>query len=732
MKVVDVRITWLTAGSTELELGRSGAERQTVSAGTVSEQSSVAGKRVEEHDAVGKNHDEPGKVETVKLPPFDDDGIPYVEILSPAIREALRAVVDYYPEYNFDSKNLKIYWPYPVLTHYDEALERYQKRFENRECTTPTCSSQHAHKHISILRDFVRQKTGDSVDEERKRHERGYVTFEMLWLLFQPGDDVLYDMNLLGEPQPYVMKQLDWNGEGGSISAYSLTLWNIDANSEHIGPCDTTYQFNPFAGEKEITSLTAYPFKYFKRGKDGKTPAEVKKSLVERGKLFFELRKKGCWDFNGYGTTFPRRPFAGLVMVDPIQYAMDMQAERRVLNAAFEASNTKVDRECCNECQKIVHEQKKHFRFPGYSKINPLTAKGLTEHQYFICDRRVEAFLFKHREWRDLDISGIKPARYDKNILDTLVLEPHVKNMIQSLTAKYLKGLHAEEAKERSLDEQGKALDLGPSDETAWSADFVKGKGEGLIFLLHGKPGVGKTYTAECIAANAERPLLTLTCADIGTDPSLIEATLMRWFKRARSWNAIMLIDEADIYMEHRKVQDLVRNNLVAAFLRAMEYYKGILFLTTNRVGTFDEAFISRINITIYYRSFSHGQRMEVWETFFNKLEREREETMRIHLQTRDYIEESPELRQLQWNGREIRNAFQIAVALAETEGEKDARGRIIIKPDHIRSTVDMSKAFKGYIKQLFKKDEDSMAAARLNRIEISTRDEDSEQLSFK
>lgn len=308
MKVVDVRITWLTAGSTELELGRSGAERQTVSAGTVSEQSSVAGKRVEEHDAVGKNHDEPGKVETVKLPPFDDDGIPYVEILSPAIREALRAVVDYYPEYNFDSKNLKIYWPYPVLTHYDEALERYQKRFENRECTTPTCSSQHAHKHISILRDFVRQKTGDSVDEERKRHERGYVTFEMLWLLFQPGDDVLYDMNLLGEPQPYVMKQLDWDGEGGSISAYSLTLWNIDADSEHIGPCDTTYQFNPFAGEKEITSLTAYPFKYFKRGKDGKTPAEVKKSLVERGKLFFELRKKGCWDFNGYGTTFPRRP----------------------------------------------------------------------------------------------------------------------------------------------------------------------------------------------------------------------------------------------------------------------------------------------------------------------------------------------------------------------------------------------------------------------------------------
>lgn len=30
----------------------------------------------------------------------------------------------------------------------------------------------------------------------------------------------------------------------------------------------------------------------------------------------------------------------------------------------------------------------------------------------------------------------------------------------------------------------------------SWSADFVEGKGNGLIFLLHGKPGVGKTYTA--------------------------------------------------------------------------------------------------------------------------------------------------------------------------------------------------------------------------------------------
>lgn len=117
-----------------------------------------------------------------------------------------------------------------------------------------------------------------------------------------------------------------------------------------------------------------------------------------------------------------------------------------------------------------------------------------------------------------------------------------------------------------------------------------------------------------------------------------------------------MLIDEADIYMEHRKVQDLERNNLVAVFLRAMEYYKGILFLTTNRVGTFDEAFISRINLCIYYKPFSPEARKAVWEGFFRKLEKEKEETMRIHANTRDYVDDSEELNQLGWNGRDIRN----------------------------------------------------------------------------
>jgi SpoVK/Ycf46/Vps4 family AAA+-type ATPase len=130
----------------------------------------------------------------------------------------------------------------------------------------------------------------------------------------------------------------------------------------------------------------------------------------------------------------------------------------------------------------------------------------------------------------------------------------------------------------------------------------------------------------------------------------------VRWFKIARSWDAVMLLDEADIYMEYRQIHDLNRNNLVASFLRAIEYYEGILFLTTNRVGTFDEAFLSRITLAIYYPDFQDEEREKIWHNYFDKLEREAGDRFYVPEGTKDYATESDAVRDLKWNGREIRN----------------------------------------------------------------------------
>lgn len=74
-------------------------------------------------------------------------------------------------------------------------------------------------------------------------------------------------------------------------------------------------------------------------------------------------------------------------------------------------------------------------------------------------------------------------------------------------------------------------------------------------------------FWLECIAAFTKRPLMILTASDVGTNPEQVEGTLARHFKLAQSWSAVLLIDEADVFMERRSTNDLLRNSLVAGEL---------------------------------------------------------------------------------------------------------------------------------------------------------------------
>lgn len=127
------------------------------------------------------------------------------------------------------------------------------------------------------------------------------------------------------------------------------------------------------------------------------------------------------------------------------------------------------------------------------------------------------------------------------------------------------------------------------------STDFIEGKGNRLILLLHGGPGTGKILTAESVAELTRRPLYHVTCGDIGTNAEDVESYLETVFYLGTQWNCVVLLDEADIFLEERSPADLQRNALVSVFLRVLEYYEGILILTSNRIGTFDEAFKSRV-----------------------------------------------------------------------------------------------------------------------------------------
>lgn len=110
-----------------------------------------------------------------------------------------------------------------------------------------------------------------------------------------------------------------------------------------------------------------------------------------------------------------------------------------------------------------------------------------------------------------------------------------------------------------------------------------------------------------------------ISAGQLGIDPVQVEAILKSAFKIAGRWGAIILLDEADVFVAQRSTADAHRNALVSVFLRELEYYKGILFLTTNRVETFDEALISRIHFGVLYEPLGKVSRRVIWKYFLDK-----------------------------------------------------------------------------------------------------------------
>lgn len=199
--------------------------------------------------------------------------------------------------------------------------------------------------------------------------------------------------------------------------------------------------------------------------------------------------------------------------------------------------------------------------------------------------------------------------------------------------------------------------------------DFIRGKGQGLIVNLYGPPGVGKTFSAEATSEHVQRPLYLVGAGDLGTDPAKLDSALEKVFELATAWKAIVLIDEADVFMEQRSLHDLERNAMVAVFLRHIEYYRGILFLTTNRVKAFDEAFLSRIHVALHFHELPIDARAQVWKAFLLKLGVSQDEVSEAQIGM---------LAEKNVNGRQIKNAARTAKSLAIGRKEKLSFGHFL------------------------------------------------------
>ena len=224
-------------------------------------------------------------------------------------------------------------------------------------------------------------------------------------------------------------------------------------------------------------------------------------------------------------------------------------------------------------------------KMPSYTRTHGLTdCEDVPEDLMFMCYPFVSGFSFATKDWGEMYVDQLSDVQFDDKAFDYLVLDESVKRMVKALV----------------------------TNSEGTFTDIIQKKSGGTIICLNGPPGVGKTLCSQSISELLHKPLYSVSVGELGTTPDLLEKRLAEVLEIAHAWNAIILLDEADVFMEKRSMNDLIRNAMVSVFLRLLENYQGIMFLTTNRPEEFDNAFRSRISISINYKDLDNEARYKL------------------------------------------------------------------------------------------------------------------------
>lgn len=232
--------------------------------------------------------------------------------------------------------------------------------------------------------------------------------------------------------------------------------------------------------------------------------------------------------------------------------------------------------------------------------------------------------LKKHRRLK-VHIGQLEEYKYDKTLGDKLILPKENHDLVETLLA------HNKTYK-----------------------DVVKGKGQGAIILCVGPAGTGKTLTSEVFAEVSSKPLYTVQCSQLGTSADDLEESLLKIFARAQRWKAILLLDEADVYIRARG-EDLGQNAIVGVFLRTLEYYAGIMFMTTNRPDIVDDAIASRCIARVQYEIPSPEDQKKIWGVLADSAK------VKIEQKELDKILE----KHMELSGRDIKNLLKLAIMVS-------------------------------------------------------------------
>ncbi|KAM5353992.1 hypothetical protein ACJ41O_000642 [Fusarium nematophilum] len=511
---------------------------------------------------------------------------------------------------------------------------------------------------VEFLCQWMADNCRESWNEADELFAQGKVNKKHWDKLFWPGDLIVSpDIDGAGRMQCATVQQFPDNSSPNKGVNFLECIFNgaVLNVSNHFG-IDSMFPNNMAMVTRsseetvDIKSLKRYPLRFAADG--------TREKLVARGNKFWQCRRRRlvCYNESSEDDAFQVciSPFSSTCSQPPNieqaerRYMIDYNMYRRL-----HPHNT------------LFHPEGLLYELSGRLSTHVIQNDDNPPDDFLAClPPTIHGFDFATKTWRKLSVDRITDVTWNKKAFSQLVAPPETKELIQAVVSAH------GERKQHGL-------------------DIIEGKGQGLLILLHGGPGTGKTLTAESIAEEQERPLYRVTCGDIGTEPAEVERYLGDVLEIGKAWGCVVLLDEADVFLEERSFSDQKRNAIISIFLRILEYYDGILILTTNRVGSFDEAFKSRIQLALGYPTLDEEDRLKIWRNFVRMLPRTKD---RVDMD--DLEMNLPKLARVEINGRQIRNIITMGRHLARFRRE-------MLRYEHMQDAVRSVQKFNEYLDQV-------------------------------
>ncbi|KAH6677011.1 ATPase [Plectosphaerella plurivora] len=455
----------------------------------------------------------------------------------------------------------------------------------------------------------------DVFAETRKRkgqlEANGLINYKLAWTYFPRGDTVYCYVDN-AEFLCRVETTTEATAKNGAqyLSVKARTLY---FNGEAFVWEPVEVGIMEFSGNKPITEVSFYPLRYHKE------PKAVTERLMARAKKVLDLQGLEYRSYNGVAVESKddserNHIIDGRILVDVFGYHKYHLAQGK-REAALRYHGMPPSRPPPAETSQpagdvAVAGTKQSGQVPKrlseeLQQLNKDVMLALGEDLTFMRPT-IEGYAFKIKEWVSLYVDDISPVSWNSDAYDHLVYDDQQKDLVLSFVDSHDR-----------IPQHGARIGLAP---TATLQDVIPGKGQGLVVLLSGPPGTGKTLTAEAVADRTKRPLFYLQAEDLGISAATLGANIKRVFEMATDWDAVVLLDEADVFMAERRPHDISRNELVSIFLRELEYFRGIIFLTTNLLATIDSAFRSRVSLHLVFKTLGPDARETLWRKFLDRL----------------------------------------------------------------------------------------------------------------